>query len=47
MKEGFAYLKGRRVLQSTFLIDLIAMVFGMPLRCSRSSRRRSSTPGRR
>jgi MFS family permease len=30
MKEGFAYLKGRRVLQSTFLIDLIAMVFGMP-----------------
>ncbi|MCA1726443.1 MAG: MFS transporter, partial [Actinobacteria bacterium] len=26
----FAFLKGRRVLQSTFWIDLIAMVFGMP-----------------
>ena len=25
VKEGFAYLKGRRVLQSTFYIDLIAM----------------------
>ncbi len=30
VREGFAYLKGRRVLQSTFLVDLIAMVFGMP-----------------
>jgi MFS family permease len=30
VKEGFAYLKGRRVLQSTFVIDAIAMVFGMP-----------------
>jgi len=30
IREGFAYLKGRRVLQSTFLIDLNAMVFGMP-----------------
>jgi MFS family permease len=30
IKEGFAFLKGRRVLQSTFIIDLIAMVFGMP-----------------
>jgi MFS family permease len=30
VKEGFAYLRGRRVLQSTFLIDLIAMIFGMP-----------------
>jgi hypothetical protein len=28
--EGFAYLRGRRVLQSTFVIDLVAMVFGMP-----------------
>lgn len=28
--EGFAYLKGRPVLQSTFVIDIIAMVFGMP-----------------
>jgi MFS family permease len=30
VKEGFAYLKGRRVLQSTFIIDVVAMVFGMP-----------------
>lgn len=30
VKEGFAFLKGRRVLQSTFVIDVIAMVFGMP-----------------
>jgi MFS family permease len=30
VKEGFAFLKGRRVLQSTFVIDLIAMIFGMP-----------------
>jgi len=30
VKEGFAYLKRRRVLQSTFLIDLDAMIFGMP-----------------
>jgi MFS family permease len=30
VREGFSYLKGRRVLQSTFLIDLNAMVFGMP-----------------
>ncbi len=29
--EGFAYLKGRRILQSTFLIDLNAMIFGMPM----------------
>ncbi len=28
--EGIRYLKGRRLLQSTFLIDLVAMVFGMP-----------------
>ncbi len=28
--EGFGYLKGRPVLQSTFIVDLIAMVFGMP-----------------
>lgn len=27
---GFRYLKGRRVLQATFIVDLIAMVFGMP-----------------
>lgn len=30
VKEGFAFLKGRRVLQSTFVIDVVAMVFGMP-----------------
>ena len=30
IKEGFAYLRGRRVLQSTFVADLIAMIFGMP-----------------
>jgi len=28
--EGFRFLKGRRVLQSTFVIDLVAMTFGMP-----------------
>jgi MFS family permease len=28
--EGFAYLRGRPVLQSTFVVDIIAMVFGMP-----------------
>jgi MFS family permease len=27
---GVRYLKGRRVLQSTFSIDVVAMVFGMP-----------------
>ena len=30
IKEGFGYLVGRPVLQSTFVVDLIAMVFGMP-----------------
>jgi len=30
IREGFAYLKGRRVLQSTFVVDLVAMIFGMP-----------------
>jgi MFS family permease len=30
IREGFAYLLGRRVLVSTFLIDLDAMIFGMP-----------------
>lgn len=28
--EGFRYLRGRRVLWSTFAIDLVAMIFGMP-----------------
>lgn len=30
IKEGFSFLRGRRVLVSTFLIDLDAMIFGMP-----------------
>jgi hypothetical protein len=30
IREGFAYLKGRRVLQAAFVIDLVAMIFGMP-----------------
>ncbi|MGZ4691870.1 MAG: MFS transporter [Acidimicrobiia bacterium] len=30
LKDGFRFLKGRRVLQSTFIVDLIAMIFGMP-----------------
>jgi MFS family permease len=28
--RGFAYLKGRRVLQAAFGVDLVAMIFGMP-----------------
>jgi MFS family permease len=30
VREGYGYLRRRRVLQSTFVIDIIAMVFGMP-----------------
>jgi MFS family permease len=30
IKEGLSFLKGRRLLVSTFLIDVNAMVFGMP-----------------
>jgi predicted MFS family arabinose efflux permease len=30
VKEGFAYLRRRRLLIATFLIDLDAMIFGMP-----------------
>jgi MFS family permease len=30
VREGFAFLRGRQVLQSKFVIDIIAMVFGMP-----------------
>lgn len=30
IKEGFRYLKGRRVLVSTFTVDLSAMIFGLP-----------------
>jgi MFS family permease len=29
-KEGVSYLKGRKVLQSNFSIDLAAMIFGLP-----------------
>ncbi|HEX6207310.1 MAG TPA: MFS transporter [Actinomycetota bacterium] len=29
-REGFRFLRGRRVLQAAFQVDLIAMVFGMP-----------------
>ena len=28
--EGFAYLKGNRVLLMSFVVDLVAMIFGMP-----------------
>jgi MFS family permease len=30
LADGFRFLKGRKVLQSTFIVDLIAMIFGMP-----------------
>ncbi|HEV8564999.1 MAG TPA: MFS transporter [Actinomycetota bacterium] len=30
VREGFAYVRASRLLQSTFAIDLVAMVFGMP-----------------
>lgn len=30
IKDGFAFLRGKRVINSTFSIDLIAMIFGMP-----------------
>jgi MFS family permease len=30
IRDGFRYLRGRRVLQTTFTADIIAMVFGMP-----------------
>jgi MFS family permease len=30
IRRGFAYLRWKRILQSTFLIDLNAMIFGMP-----------------
>jgi MFS family permease len=29
--EGFGYLRGNRLIQSTFVIDLVAMIFGMPM----------------
>ncbi len=30
IRKGFAYLRGKKVLNATFLIDLDAMIFGMP-----------------
>ena len=30
IKDGFRFLKGKRVLQSTYTVDLNAMIFGMP-----------------
>ncbi len=30
MTEGFRFLRGRRVIQATFYVDLVAMIFGMP-----------------
>jgi MFS family permease len=31
VKEGFGHVKRERLLQSTFAIDLVAMIFGMPV----------------
>ncbi len=31
VREGFVYVKRDRLLQSTFAIDLVAMIFGMPM----------------
>ena len=30
LTEGLRFLRGRRVLQATFYVDLVAMIFGMP-----------------
>jgi len=30
VREGFSYLRASRLIQSTFVIDLIAMIFGLP-----------------
>ena len=30
VKEGFGYVRRNRLIQATFVIDLIAMIFGMP-----------------
>ena len=30
IREAFAFVRGKRVLQATFVVDLIAMIFGMP-----------------
>src|SRR2546427_148191 len=31
VKEGFGFVRGSRLIRSTFVIDLIAMIFGSPL----------------
>lgn len=30
VREGFSFLRGSRLLKSTFVIDLVAMIFGLP-----------------
>jgi hypothetical protein len=30
IRQAFAFLRGKRVLQATFVVDLVAMIFGMP-----------------
>jgi MFS family permease len=30
IRQAFAFLRGKRVLQATFIVDLVAMIFGMP-----------------
>jgi transmembrane secretion effector len=30
IRESFAFIRGKRVLQATFVVDLVAMIFGMP-----------------
>ena len=30
VKEGLVFLKGKRNIQMTFYLDLVAMIFGMP-----------------
>jgi MFS family permease len=30
IREAFSFVRGRRVLQATFVVDLVAMIFGMP-----------------
>ena len=47
VSAGFRFLKGRSVLQSTFTIDVVAMVSECRGCCFRRSRRRSSTGDRK
>src|SRR5258708_10634854 len=30
IRQAFAFLRGKRVLQATFIVDLVAMIFGLP-----------------